>query len=139
MWCSMLHDFLTFKLCFQKADDTKATTNGHHHTLPFIEPDDPEPPRSLSSSANQQGPASAQRSSADMCGSLHLTGSPSSCVSHRPAWWGLKGADYMDFLHYGHFHGFGDTAEELGDGSSFQVEHRHKPAVASTIHHYHGS
>lgn len=51
--------------------------------------------------------------SADMCGSLHLSASPSSCVSQRPAWQGLMGGDS---LHYGHYHGFGDTAEELSDG-----------------------
>ncbi|XP_041822455.1 ankyrin repeat domain-containing protein 10-like isoform X2 [Chelmon rostratus] len=128
------------------SDFTKATTNGLHHSLPCA---DPEPPKGLSSPssppASQQAAAPAQRSFADMCGSLHLTGSPSSCVSHRPAWWGPMGADYGDFLHYGHYHGFGDTAEELSDSScldcssSIQAEHRYKPAVASTIHLYHGS
>ncbi|KAM8722848.1 ankyrin repeat domain-containing protein 10-like isoform 2-T2 [Acanthopagrus schlegelii] len=133
--------------CF-KADDTKATTNGHHHALPYADQDDPEA-KSLSSPssspANQQAAAPAQHSFADMCGSLHLTGSPSSCVSHRPAWWGLMGAECRDFLHYGHYHGFGDTAEELSDGGcrdysgSNQAEHRYKQAAASTIHLYHGS
>lgn len=79
----------------------------------------PRSPAPSSLPANQQA---AQRSSADMCGSLHLTGSPSSCVSHRPAWRGVTGADCRDFLHYGHYHGFGDTAEELSDyGSSIQA------------------
>ncbi|XP_054480015.1 ankyrin repeat domain-containing protein 10-like [Anoplopoma fimbria] len=72
----------------------------------------PSPP-----AGKQAASAPAQRSSADMCGSLHLSGSPSSCVSHRPAWWGQMGADCRDFLRYGHYHGFGDTAEELSDGS----------------------
>ncbi|XP_044043861.1 ankyrin repeat domain-containing protein 10-like isoform X2 [Siniperca chuatsi] len=129
-------------------DYTKAITNGLHHTLPYADQDGPEPPKNLSSSsppANQQAAAPAQHSFADMCGSLHLTSSPSSCVSHRPAWWGLMGADCGDFLHYGHYHGFGDTAEELSDSShldyssSTQAEHRYKQAVASTIHLYHGS
>ncbi|XP_076579170.1 ankyrin repeat domain-containing protein 10a [Chaetodon auriga] len=124
------------------SDYTKAATNGHHHPLPHA---DPEPPSSPPSPpANRQGAAPAQHPLADMCGSLHLVGSPSSCVSHRPAWWGLMGADCAD-LHYGHYHGFGDTAEELSDSSclnysgSIQVEQRHKQAVGSTIHLYHGS
>ncbi|XP_033979992.1 ankyrin repeat domain-containing protein 10a [Trematomus bernacchii] len=79
------------------------------------------------SSANQHAAsAPTQHSSADMCGSLHLSGSPSSCVSHRPAWGGLRGADSRDFLHYGHYHGFGDTAEELSDSSQ---ELRYRQAV----------
>lgn len=55
------------------------------------------------------------------------------------------GADCGDFLHYGHYHGFGDTAEELSDSSrvdyssSIQAEHRYKQAVSSTVHLYHGS
>ncbi|TDG96368.1 hypothetical protein EPR50_G00239380 [Perca flavescens] len=82
---------------------------------------------------------------ADMCGSLHLSGSPSSCVSHRPPRRGLTAADCGDFLHYGHYHGFGDTAEELSDSScldyssSIRAEHRYKQAVASTVHLYHDS
>lgn len=90
-------------------------------------------------------PVSSQRASADMCGSLHLTGSPSSCVSHCPAWWGQLGADYGDFLRYGHYHGFGDTAEELTDSScldyssSIQAGQKYNPAVASMIHLYNSS
>ncbi|XP_054624876.1 ankyrin repeat domain-containing protein 10a isoform X2 [Dunckerocampus dactyliophorus] len=61
----------------------------------------------------QVGAPPCQHRPADMCGSLHLTGSPSTCVSHRPLLQGLSGADYSDFLNYGHYHGFGDTAEEL--------------------------
>lgn len=49
------------------------------------------------------------------------------------------GADCGDFLHYGHYHGFGDTAEELSDGSnpeysSMQADHGYKKAVAGTVH-----
>ncbi|KAM3850731.1 ankyrin repeat domain-containing protein 10-like [Diretmus argenteus] len=58
------------------------------------------------------------RRSSDMCGSLHLTGSPSSCISHRPTR-GLMAADCGDSLHYGHYHGFGDTAEDLTDTGGF--------------------
>ncbi|XP_044200194.1 ankyrin repeat domain-containing protein 10a [Thunnus albacares] len=134
--------------------DTKAVTNSYHHTLPAAEQDHSAPMQSFPTRdkascppANQQTAAatSGQRASADMCGSLHMTGSPSSCVSHRPAWWGLMGADCGDFLHYGHYHGFGDTAEELTDSSrleyksSIQAEQRYNQAVASSIHLYHGS
>lgn len=79
-------------------------------------------------------PPTTQRRSADMCGSLHLNGSPSSCVSQRPAWWGLMAAELGDFQQYGHYHGFGDTAEELEAGS---VRDRHKPAVAASVPLYH--
>nr|XP_046238512.1 ankyrin repeat domain-containing protein 10-like isoform X2 [Scatophagus argus] len=88
------------------SDDTKATTNGHQQTLPYADKD--ESPKSHSSPSSPLA----------MCGSLHLTSSPSSSVSHRPAWWGPMGADYADFLHYGHYHGFGDTAEELSYSNS---------------------
>ncbi|KAA8579864.1 ankyrin repeat domain-containing protein 10 isoform X2 [Etheostoma spectabile] len=127
-------------------DDTKAPTNGHYYTLPY-DRDGYEPPKSIASPptapANQQPAVPAQLS--DMCGSLHLAGSPSSCVSHRPPRRGLTGADCGDVLHYGHYHGFGDTAEELSDSgcldysSSIRAEHRYKQAVASTVHLYHDS
>ncbi|XP_039649470.1 ankyrin repeat domain-containing protein 10-like isoform X4 [Perca fluviatilis] len=131
-------------------DDTEATTNGHCHALPYADQDGREPPKSISSPpsapANQRPAAAAVPAQhADMCGSLHLSGSPSSCVSHRPPRRGLIGADCGDFLHYGHYHGFGDTAEELSDSScldyssSIRAEHRYKQAVASTIHLYHDS
>ncbi|KPP78810.1 ankyrin repeat domain-containing protein 10-like, partial [Scleropages formosus] len=79
---------------------------------------------------------------ADMCGSLHLGDSPSGCVSQRP----LEHTDPRDSLHYGHYHGFGDTAENIEEVSS-QVEHvtsikaeqRYKHTVLSTMHLYHGS
>ncbi|CAJ1087139.1 ankyrin repeat domain-containing protein 10-like isoform X2 [Xyrichtys novacula] len=128
-------------------EDTKAFTNGYHHTLPYDQ-EASEPQRSPSPSpppANQQAAPPSQRSSSEMCGSLHHTGSPSSCVSHRPTWWGpLGGVDYGMDLHFGHYHGFGDTAEELSSSrldycSSVQAEQRYKQAVASSIHLYHGS
>ncbi|XP_036401196.1 ankyrin repeat domain-containing protein 10-like [Megalops cyprinoides] len=85
----------------------------------------------------------------DMCGSLHLDGSPSSCVSHRPTWASAGEAEHSDLgdtLHYGHYHGFGDTAENIDEASS-QMEHstsvkaeqRYDHAVFSTMHLYHGS
>uniref|UniRef100_A0A3Q3VWJ7 Uncharacterized protein n=1 Tax=Mola mola TaxID=94237 RepID=A0A3Q3VWJ7_MOLML len=129
--------------------NAKTTTNGHHHALPYTDQKEAELPESFSSlsspTVNQHAAAPAQHSVADMCGSLHLAGSLSSCVSHRPAWRGLIAADCGDFLHYGHYHGFGDTAEELSDSGhldycgSIQADHRFKQAVASTIHLYHGS
>ncbi|GLD64762.1 ankyrin repeat domain-containing protein 10 isoform X1 [Lates japonicus] len=45
------------------------------------------------------------------------------------------GTDCGDFQHYGHYHGFGDTAEELSDSShlehssSVQAEHRYNERV----------
>lgn len=128
------------------SDDARATSNnGHQYTSPFSL--DPEPPRVLSSSCppvNQQAAVPSQRTVADMCGSLHLTSSPSSCVSQRPAWCGLIEVDCSDFLHYGHYHGFGDTAEELSESSRLDYnnsiqEHRCKESLASSVHLYHGS
>ncbi|XP_071385546.1 ankyrin repeat domain-containing protein 10-like [Centroberyx affinis] len=142
---------------------TDASTNGHHQMLPHADAGDASPPKSLSAQwaataarsaenapaslpANQEaaeGPG--QRRSADMCGSLHLTGSPSSCISHRPAW-GLMAADCGDSLHYGHYHGFGDTAEDLTDSgsrlehsTSVRAEQRYNQAVVSAVQLYHGS
>ncbi|TNN42940.1 Ankyrin repeat domain-containing protein 10 [Liparis tanakae] len=63
--------------------------------------EDPRSPAPSSLPANRQA---ARRPSADMCGALHLS---SSCVRERPA-------RRLGLL-YGHYHGFGDTAEELGD------------------------
>ncbi|RVE75025.1 hypothetical protein OJAV_G00012640 [Oryzias javanicus] len=63
--------------------------------------------------------ASSQQPSADMCGSLHLSGDAASGggVSRRCDWWSLTEAGGgEDLLQYGHFHGFGDTAEDLSDG-----------------------
>ncbi|XP_050964435.1 ankyrin repeat domain-containing protein 10a isoform X1 [Labeo rohita] len=81
----------------------------------------------------------------DMCGSLHLNGSPSSCVSHRPAW-GAFLPDSGEHLHYGHYHGFGDTAEDLEDASSCQehstvvkVEQHYDQEVLSAVQLFHGS
>lgn len=141
--------YMTFTLkLFKPADGTKAISS----TLPAADQDHTAPMQTSTCNkescppANQQTVViSSQRASADMCGSLHLTGSPSSCVSHRPAWWGLMGADCGDFQHYGHYHGFGDTAEELTDSSrldyksSIQAEQKYNQAVASSIHLYHGS
>ncbi|XP_071320124.1 ankyrin repeat domain-containing protein 10-like [Trachinotus anak] len=121
-----------------KADDhSRAFITGHHHTRPCAAQSEPVPPPHLSSAtpptANQLAAAgSTRRSSADMCGSLHLSGSPSTCVSQRPAWGGLMGADPGDFQFYGHYHGFGDTAEELSDG-------RHRWAVVGSAHLHHSS
>nr|XP_056718165.1 ankyrin repeat domain-containing protein 10 [Euleptes europaea] len=78
----------------------------------------------------------------DMCGSLHLNGSPSSLVSNRPLWV----EDLGDTLHYGHYHGFGDTAESIPELSSV-VEHSNSVKVAQkydntvlgTMYLYHGS
>lgn len=96
----------------------------------------------LSSSrlGNQEAEETRQRSAHEMCGSLHLTGSPSSCVSHRPSWEAMA-SDLGDTLHYGHYHGFGDTAEDLAEehSSSVCVEQCYDQAVLSNMHLYHGS
>lgn len=109
----------------------------HLPALPSGVQPDPVPPPPQS---HQQAAPTTRRAAGDMCGSLHLNGSPSSCVSHRPSWWGLTGEDCGDFLHYGHFHGFGDTAEELGDGG--RKDHGHTRTAQATVgspHLYHGS
>ncbi|KAI4882066.1 hypothetical protein NFI96_028314 [Prochilodus magdalenae] len=81
----------------------------------------------------------------DMCGSLHLSGSPSSCVTHRPSW-GAFPSDSSERLHYGYYHGFGDTAEDLEDSSShhdhrttIKVERYYDQEVLSAMHLFHGS
>ncbi|XP_073899085.1 ankyrin repeat domain-containing protein 10 isoform X2 [Castor canadensis] len=80
--------------------------------------------------------------SPEMCGSLHLNGSPSSCVASRPSWV----EDMGENLHYGHYHGFGDTAESIPELSSVlehsscvQVEQRYNSAVLGAMHLHHGS
>ncbi|MGH0155572.1 UNVERIFIED_CONTAM: hypothetical protein FKN15_029524 [Acipenser sinensis] len=85
----------------------------------------------------------------DMCGSLYLGGSPSSCVSHRPSWAPAnpyERGDPGDTLQYGHYHGFGDTAESIPEASSMaehsrsvKVEQRYDNAVYSAMHLFHGS
>ncbi|XP_040847069.1 ankyrin repeat domain-containing protein 10 [Ochotona curzoniae] len=78
----------------------------------------------------------------ELCGSLHLNGSPSSCVASRPSW----AEELGESLQYGHYHGFGDTAESLPElssllehSSSVKVEQRYDSAVLGTMHLYHGS
>lgn len=78
----------------------------------------------------------------DMCGSLHLNGSPSSLVSNRPPWLD----DLGDTLHYGHYHGFGDTAESIPElnsviehSSLIKVAEKYDNTVLGTMYLYHGS
>ncbi|XP_036153015.1 ankyrin repeat domain-containing protein 10 isoform X3 [Myotis myotis] len=78
----------------------------------------------------------------EMCGSLHLNGSPSSCIANRPSWV----EDIGENLHYGHYHGFGDTAESIPElnsviehSNSVKVEERYDIAVLGTMNLYHGS
>ncbi|KAM8976366.1 ankyrin repeat domain-containing protein 10 [Pelodytes ibericus] len=80
---------------------------------------------------------------ASMCGSLHVNGSPTSWVSHRPSW-----DDGGESLHFGHYHGFGDTAESLPEqnslssvvehSSSVSVEYKYNSTFISTLHQYQG-
>ncbi|KAM9189900.1 ankyrin repeat domain-containing protein 10 [Dugong dugon] len=78
----------------------------------------------------------------DLCGSLHLNGSPSSCIASRPSW----ADDIEENLHYGHYHGFGDTAESIPElnsviehSNSVRVEERYDSTILGTMHLYHGS
>lgn len=81
----------------------------------------------------------------NMCGSLHLNGSPSSYMSHRPLW-AMFSSDIGDHLHYGHYHGFGDTAEDLEDAGSHhehittvKLEQYYNQEVLNTMQLFHGS
>ncbi|NP_001231545.1 ankyrin repeat domain-containing protein 10 [Sus scrofa] len=87
-------------------------------------------------------PAKSSGVNPEMCGSLHLNGSPSSCVASRPSW----AEDLGENLRYGHYHGFGDTAESLPElssvvehSSSVKVEQGYDSAVLGTMHLFHGS
>ncbi|KAM3935887.1 ankyrin repeat domain-containing protein 10 isoform 1-T1 [Leptodactylus fuscus] len=75
------------------------------------------------------------------CGSLHVNGSPGSWVTPRPS----LSDETADVLQYGHYHGFGDSAESLPEYSSLlehsdsvNVEHRYKSTFISTLHQYQG-
>ncbi|XP_069734630.1 ankyrin repeat domain-containing protein 10 isoform X2 [Phaenicophaeus curvirostris] len=96
----------------------------------------------IHTSNGTEEPEKAMNNSTDMCGSLHLNGSPSSCVSNRPSWV----EDPGDTLHYGHYHGFGDTAESIPElssvvehSNSVKVEQRYDNTVLGTMYLYHGS
>ncbi|XP_047612286.1 ankyrin repeat domain-containing protein 10 isoform X2 [Phacochoerus africanus] len=87
-------------------------------------------------------PAKSSGVNPEMCGSLHLNGSPSSCVASRPSW----AEDLGENLRYGHYHGFGDTAESLPElssvvehSSSVKVEQGYDSAVLGAMHLFHGS
>ncbi|XP_062831520.1 ankyrin repeat domain-containing protein 10 isoform X2 [Anolis carolinensis] len=87
-------------------------------------------------------PEKVLSAASDMCGSLHLNGSPSSLVSSRPSWVD----DLGDTLHYGHYHGFGDTAESFPElnsvvehSNSVKVAQKYDNTVLGTMYLYHGS
>ncbi|XP_072434209.1 ankyrin repeat domain-containing protein 10a isoform X2 [Chiloscyllium punctatum] len=86
----------------------------------------------------------------EMCGSLHQNGSPSSCVAIKPTLPSCNTIGSLeedhDSLQYGHYHGFGDTAESIPDinsymehSSSVRVEQSYNNAVYSAVHLFHGS
>ncbi|XP_049723175.1 ankyrin repeat domain-containing protein 10 [Elephas maximus indicus] len=111
-------------------------SNGLVPGLPFVGSQG-----SLSVSSAEE-PERTMSVNSDMCGSLHLNGSPSSCVASRPSWVD----DIEENLHYGHYHGFGDTAESIPElnsviehSNSIRVEERCDSAVLGTMHLYHGS
>ncbi|XP_053867301.1 ankyrin repeat domain-containing protein 10 isoform X2 [Malaclemys terrapin pileata] len=96
----------------------------------------------IHTSNGTEEPEKVMNTSADMCGSLHLNGSPSSFVSNRPSWV----EDLGDTLHYGHYHGFGDTAESIPElnsvvehSNSVKVEQKYDNTVLGTMYLYHGS
>ncbi|XP_078402213.1 ankyrin repeat domain-containing protein 10-like isoform X1 [Cetorhinus maximus] len=85
----------------------------------------------------------------ETCGSLHHSGSPGSCVTVKPMLPSCHTAGCLedhDPLQYGHYHGFGDTAESIPDLNSFmehsnsvKVEQSYNNAVYSAVHLFHGS
>ncbi|XP_043928590.1 ankyrin repeat domain-containing protein 10 [Protopterus annectens] len=86
--------------------------------------------------------------SKNMSGGLHHNGSPSSCVTLKPLWMpsSSDGDNYDEAWHYGHYHGFGDTAEcipELNSviehSSSVKIEQKYDSAVYNAMHLFHGS
>ncbi|XP_074846465.1 ankyrin repeat domain-containing protein 10 isoform X3 [Carettochelys insculpta] len=96
----------------------------------------------IHTSNGNEEPEKVMNTSTDMCGSLHLNGSPSSYVSNRPSWV----EDLGDTLHYGHYHGFGDTAESIPElnsvvehSNSVKVEQKYDNTVLGTMYLYHGS
>ncbi|KAM4559656.1 ankyrin repeat domain-containing protein 10a [Odontesthes bonariensis] len=122
MQSSSGEDVESMNLELNSENNINAVLSGHHHAQPSNALGNTELPTSRasppSSLANQHaGEEPSQHTSAEMCGSLHQTSSPGSTASHQPEWWRLMGAECVDFLHYGHYHGFGDTAEELSDSS----------------------
>ncbi|XP_075865395.1 ankyrin repeat domain-containing protein 10 isoform X2 [Microcebus murinus] len=106
-------------------------------------PGQPFPSSQGSLSVNgTEEPEKTMSANPEMCGSLHLNGSPSSCIASRPSW----AEDMGDSLHYGHYHGFGDTAESIPElnsviehSNSVKVEERYDCAILGTMHLYHGS
>uniref|UniRef100_A0A8C7Y627 Uncharacterized protein n=1 Tax=Oryzias sinensis TaxID=183150 RepID=A0A8C7Y627_9TELE len=106
----------------QSSDHTNATVTGCPPPPTPLSPmlGNAELATSLTPPLDNRNARRAQQPSADMCGSLHLTGA----VNHRSDWWSLMEAGGGDLLQYGHFHGFGDTAEDLSDGG--------KPSPAGT-------
>uniref|UniRef100_A0A8C5M5F5 Ankyrin repeat domain 10 n=1 Tax=Leptobrachium leishanense TaxID=445787 RepID=A0A8C5M5F5_9ANUR len=76
-----------------------------------------------------------------LCGSFNVSGSPTEWVAHSPSW----GDGVSDCLLYGHYHGFGDTAESLPELSSMvehsnsvKVEYKYNSTFISTLHQYQG-
>ncbi|XP_051881527.1 ankyrin repeat domain-containing protein 10a isoform X2 [Pristis pectinata] len=160
--CSVLDDSFT----------NQASTNGFLHTFSF--PPDPangvngishgmateltsgycnhpaSPPCSGSGfHSNGVGGSESCQPLSEMCGTLHQNGSPSSCVSVKPPWPSGPTDGLLsehDPLQFGHYHGFGDTAESIPDlnsymehSSSVKVEQSYNNAVCSAVHLFHGS
>ncbi|CAL8308735.1 unnamed protein product [Merluccius merluccius] len=79
------------------------------HRAPFKSPGDR--PAEKTRLSNEESPGeTAPRRSDDMCGSLHQAGSPGGVCGGGGS---QMASDLGDLLHYGHYHGFGDTAEDI--------------------------
>lgn len=106
---------LTFNPSIQttKSGSAKANADSLHRTLP---------------SADKLATSPAHRPLADTCGSLHLTESHG---LHRPA--ANLEEECADFLFYGHYHGFGDTAEELSYGGA-ALRHAQDLSSSARLH-----
>ncbi|XP_044284204.1 ankyrin repeat domain-containing protein 10 isoform X2 [Varanus komodoensis] len=107
---------------------SNAQASAHKHTL--------------NAGNSVEEPEKVLNPASDMCGSLHLNGSPSSFVSNRPSWVDDAG----DTLHYGHYHGFGDTAESIPElnsvvehSDSVKIAQKYDNTVLGTMYLYHGS
>ncbi|XP_076838744.1 ankyrin repeat domain-containing protein 10a [Brachyhypopomus gauderio] len=126
-----------------QSDDTTGTaiglTNGHVHQRSFAAD-------TIATNGHRHVPDSPRAEPrGEMCGSLHLGGSPSSCTAHRPTR-GAFASGSGEHLHYGYYHGFGDTAEDLEDAGGYHehnmtvgVEQHYDQEVMSAMQLFHGS